>query len=92
VVSHREGTTRLERDWVTHEAIKPGDPKDAVKNSLRVDVGAVNTSILVNGTVVLELPTSAIGSPRGAVGLRVGPGLNLHVTRVTLSAAGSPRP
>jgi hypothetical protein len=92
VVRHRQGTTRLERDWVRHKAITPGDAKDAVKNSLRVDIGAANASIAVNGTVVMALPTSAIGSPRGAVGLRVGPGLNLHVTRVTLSAAGSPRP
>jgi hypothetical protein len=89
VVRHRQGTTRPERDWVTHEAIKPGDPKDAVKNSLRVDIGAVNTSILVNGRVVLGVPTSAIGSPRGLVGLRVGAGLNLHVTKVVVSAAGS---
>jgi hypothetical protein len=89
VVIHRQGTTRPERDWVRHEAIKPGDAKDAVKNSLRVDIGAVNTSILVNGAVVLQVPTSAIGSPRGMVGLRVGSGLNLHVTKVTVSASGS---
>lgn len=89
VVSHRQGRTRLERDWVRHAAIKAGDPRDAVKNSLKVEVGAVTTTILVNATPVLEVPTSAIGSPRGAVGLRVGPGLNLHVTKVTVSAAGS---
>ena len=89
VVSHRRGETRWIADWVRHDAIKPGDPTDAVKNSLRVDLGPVNTRILVNGTVVMELATSAIGAPRGAIGLRVGPGLNLHVTKVTLSAAGS---
>jgi hypothetical protein len=89
VVRQQRGSTRAEREWVQHEAIKPGDAKDAVKNALRVDVGQDTTSIRVNGTVVLEVPTSALGSPRGVVGLRVGRGLNLHVTKVTVSPAGS---
>jgi hypothetical protein len=89
VVSHQRGSTRPERDWVQHEAIKPGDAKDAVKNALRVDVGAETTSIRVNGKVVMDVPTAMIGSPRGVVGLRVGRGLNLHVTKVTVSGPGS---
>lgn len=56
---------------------------------MEVEVGAVTTTILVNGTPVLEVPASSIGSLRGAVGVRVGPGLDLHVTKVTVTAAGS---
>jgi hypothetical protein len=89
IVRHEAGTTRTVHDWTASPAITPGDPKDAVKNALRIEIAPATIRVLVNGKVVLEVPTPALGPSRGAVGIRAGSGLNLHVTKVTATAAGS---
>jgi hypothetical protein len=79
--------------WMPHAAIVKGNEKEPVKNALRVDVGAAAIDVDVNGQRVLSLPRDR-AEVDGRVGLRIGAGLNLHVTTfdVTYRLAPPRRP
>jgi hypothetical protein len=78
VVRRSSRGEELVAPWTAHAAILPG-AKDPVKNVLRVDVGAATIDFAVNGQPVLSVPRQSVDAD-GTVGLRLGPGLNLHVT------------
>ena len=65
--------------WTAHASIAalPSDPKDAVKNVIRLEPTAAGVAVSVNGAVVTTLAGTAVGQ----AGLRVGGGMNLHVSK-----------
>jgi hypothetical protein len=65
-------------------AVTTGASTDDVKNVLRVEAEAAAVTFLVNGQKVVEVPRDG-GRFDGIVGLRVGEGLNLHVTNLDLT-------
>lgn len=68
-------------DWKTNDAVVPQAGTDAMKNAFAVDVTAADAIFLVNGKEVARVPTSAV-TTGSLFGLRVGAGLNLHVTNL----------
>lgn len=61
----------------------PGEEGPA-KNTLRIVVGADEVEFHVNGEAVAKLPRADL-SVDGVVGFRVGAGLNLHLTTLTIA-------
>ena len=79
IVRHGKTGTEPLVAWAAHDSVpKPGaDPARVV---LRVEAEADSTRFLVNGQRVGSIPrTTAV---EGAFGLRVGPGVNVHVSRL----------
>jgi hypothetical protein len=65
--------------WEAHDSV-PQPGTDPARVVLRVEAEADSTRFLVNGQRVGSVPrTSAVD---GAFGLRVGPGVNVHVSRL----------
>jgi hypothetical protein len=74
--------------WTANPAIAMLDGKTdgAVKNVLRIEAGAAEVTVSVNGTTVATLPALAAGMMSGQAGLRVGEKMNLHVSKFELVA------
>lgn len=65
--------------WAVHDSVpKPGT--EPVRVVLRVEAEADSTRFLVNGQRVGSIPRTP--EVDGAFGLRVGPGVNVHVSRL----------
>lgn len=79
VQQHRGGTWNVLAPWTRNAAIKPNPGDQVVLNHLRVRAGADSLRVFVNDSSVLALPRRVLQLD-GQVGLRVGAGLNLHVT------------
>lgn len=77
-------------DWQPHEAIVPhagrGNP---VKNVLRVDVEPKEIALRVNGAAVATAPRGGLGTS-GTFGLRIGSGVNLHVSTLDITMRLAP--
>lgn len=85
VESREEGRSTLLHAWTAHAGIRPNQVgTDAVGNVLRVDAEAGAVSLFVNDTKVLEVPRTP-NTFDGIVGLRIGAGLNLHVTNLDIT-------
>jgi hypothetical protein len=83
-VERREGgTTTLLKPWTRHTAIvaHAGDDKSTARNLLRIEAESASLVFLVNGAKVLEVPRTGDVAD-GVLGLRIGAGLNLHVTNL----------
>lgn len=91
VVERKGGRDTAPADRRPHPAILPQRGQDQAFNAIRVDVTAQTVALTVNGEQVLELARSAIGAD-GAVGLRVGGGLNLHVASFDVTFHLAPQP
>lgn len=92
LIKRRSGAeTSTIADWRGNAAILSYADREedatSVKNVLAVDVGPLAIRFLVNGTEVAQLPKDELGV-NGVVGLRVNHGLNLHVTRLDVTAGG----
>jgi hypothetical protein len=70
-------------NW-TASAVAPQKGPDAVKNVFTVEVGTSELTFSANGTVVTKLPRASVAVD-GALGLRAGKGINLHVSRLDLT-------
>ena len=76
----RKGTsTTMLVDWRANAAVVPQAGSEAMKNALNVDVGATDVVFSVNDKEVARVPRAEVTTD-GAVGFRVGPSLNLHIT------------
>jgi len=71
-------------DWKMNSAVVPNPGKTDVKNVLRVDVSATAVIFSANGKEVIKLPRAGL-NVEGQAGLRVGKGLNIHASKVTLT-------
>ena len=65
--------------WQAHSSIiaLPANPEGPVKNVIRLEPASGAVNVLVNGAVVVRVP----GAAAGQAGLRVGAGMNLHVSK-----------
>ena len=84
VARGRGSSLEMIRDWTPNAAVNPAGAQ-AVKNVLSVSLDAGRVTVRVNGVVVGDAALPSADAADGAVGIRVGPGLNLHVTRVTIT-------
>jgi hypothetical protein len=72
--AHRETLT----PWQAHASINalPANPESPVKNVIRLEPAGSQMNVVVNGVVVAKAPGGT-----GQAGLRVGAGMNLHVSK-----------
>lgn len=83
LIKQRQGTkTTVLKDWTALPAIKVQAGADAMRNDLRVVVGASSVSFLVNGTEATSLPRGQV-APEGIFGLRLNHAVNAHVSKVS---------
>lgn len=86
LVKRRTGSTTSELvPWTEHAAIVKQEGDGQAKNVLAVDVGPREVVFLVNGRAVATLPRDGLDTD-GIAGLRVNHRLNLHVTRLDVTA------
>lgn len=91
-VLRREGAgVKALADWQADAAILKKDAQNAMKNVIRVDVDPASLAMSVNGTRVLEIPRGML-KVDGRVGLRVGQGMNLHVSSFNITRRLAPVP
>ena len=64
-------------NWMTNSGVTPQSGADAVKN---VDVGPTDVVFSANGTPISKFPRARL-STDGQFGLRIGRGVNVHVSR-----------
>ena len=86
LIKERSGSdTRVIHPWTEHVAIVKHDGQEGTAlNMLAVDVLSDTVEFFVNGEKVASLPRSEVKTD-GIVGLRVNPGLNLHVTSLDIA-------
>jgi hypothetical protein len=90
LVKTRSGAeTAVVVPWTEHAAIVPHEGgEESVKNVLAVEAGTEEVHFYVNGEMVTSVPRSELVCD-GVVGLRVNHSLNVHVSSLTVGAAGS---
>lgn len=71
-------------NWTPNSAVLPANGQDPVKNVLKVEAGAAEVVFSVNGSVVTKQPRAALAMD-GSFGLRMGKGINVHVSRLDLT-------
>ncbi len=83
LIKRRNGAqTSVLKDWTALPAIKLQSGADAMKNDLRVAVGAQSVVFSVNGAEAVTLPRSQV-APDGIFGLRINHAVNSHVVKVS---------
>lgn len=85
------GEARALVEWTRHEAIVRTSAEGPVKNVVRVIAEADRVHVLVNGDTVGTVPRDA-APVDGAVGLRMGAGVNAHVTTLDVTRRLAPPP
>jgi hypothetical protein len=79
-LTRRDGATEATvQAWTAHPAIKPHPGRGVVSNRLRVTVAGDSLRVSVNDSPVFSTARTGLEID-GAFGLRVGKGINLHVT------------
>ncbi len=81
------GATRTPVAWTEHAAVALPAGEQPAKNVVAVVVAAEKIHFYINGQQVAELPRAALPS-EGLFGLRVRNNVNVHVTSLTVAAAG----
>ena len=71
-------------NWMTNNGVAPQAGTDPVKNVLKVDAGASEVVFSANGTSIAKLPRARL-STDGQLGLRIGKGVNVHVSRLDVT-------
>jgi hypothetical protein len=91
-ILQRTGTkTTVLVDWKASEAVVPQAGSDAMKNALRVEVGPVEIVFSANSKEIARILRAGVVTD-GAVGLRVGKSINLHVSTFDLTHRLAPMP
>lgn len=67
--------------WTEHEAVRVPTAAASALNRLSIDVSPARLAVSVNGVEVVAFPPPEYARFDGTVGLRVGDGANVHVTR-----------
>jgi len=73
------GALEFVRPWQATTGVRPHEGTGTVENVLRVSAEADELFYLVNGDTVAVVPRAS-GAVEGIFGLRVGAGLNLHIS------------
>jgi hypothetical protein len=90
VLRRRGGAVQVAREWKPGSSIVPGRTGGTARNVLKVVAGS-EVVFQVNGAEVARLPRDSVAVD-GVVGLRAGPGVNLHVTSFDLIRRMAPVP
>ena len=70
--------------WTPSSAVLPAKGSDPVKNVLRVEASTAEVVFSINGSVVTRQPRASLAMD-GLFGLRIGKGINVHVSRLDLT-------
>lgn len=71
-------------NWMANSAFMPQAGTDAIKNILKVDIGAVEVVFSANGKEAAKLARAKVNTD-GQFGFRVGKGINLHISRLDVT-------
>ena len=87
IAEHTGGEAQDLVSWTAHDAVVTSGAGDAgpVKNVLAVDVRGDRTVFYLNDQAIAELPGERVALD-GAIGVRAGAGLSIHVTEVDIGA------
>ncbi len=85
------GRSRMLAEWRRADAVRPSDGKTVVGNLLRLTVTRREAVLRVNGLDALILPLEGL-SLDGQFGFRVGRGMNLHASTLTVTQRLAPVP
>ena len=89
-VERREGaTTTALVNWIKTDSVPPHPGSDAPRQVLRVTVEADSVRFFANGGRVAALAREGLVLD-GLVGLRVGPGVNVHVSNLDITRRLAP--
>ena len=83
------GTDRMLAEWRRADAVRATDGKEVVGNLLRLTVSPKEAVFKVNGLDALILPLEGL-SLDGQFGFRVGRGMNLHASTLTVTQRLAP--
>jgi hypothetical protein len=75
--------------WTRHDSVRVPEGDGTAENALRVDFEPDRITFLVNGAELTTLPRDA-APLAGHCGLRIGPGVNIHVTNLDLTRRLAP--
>ncbi len=81
VIERQGGEVKIKFPWTRHEAVVTPGSNGMAHNVLRVEISGDQAVFRVNGEQVASVVDPS-AEQSGAFGLRVGPGVNLHVTRL----------
>jgi hypothetical protein len=71
-------------NWTTNSAVLSPKGQDPVKNVFRVEANPAEVVFSVNGSVVTKHPRGSVVMD-GPFGLRIGKGVNVHISRLDLT-------
>ena len=85
IAEHTGDKTNTLVPWKAHDGVEVlDDPATSpAENVLEVDVRGEQTIFYIGGELVAELPSEDLGLD-GAIGLRAGEGLSLHITEIAI--------
>lgn len=83
LVAVHDGAAREMVPWTRDTAVAPHNGTDVIKYVLRVMHQSGRLTFAINGTQMLSVPTGG-DDHRSIPGLRIGAGLNVHVSRFDL--------
>lgn len=87
VIDQKAGNATPLFNWAAGAAPQKGP--DAMKNILKIEVGPRELVYSVNGTEVTKIPRGTLALD-GPFGLRIGKGINVHVSRLDLTSKLAP--
>lgn len=90
IFHHAGGEVHTLVDWARHDTVLPRAGDGPVKNVLRLEAEPDSVRFLVNGQRIAALPRP--GGLDGQVGLRVGEGVNLHISNLDITRRLAPAP
>lgn len=77
-------TTTALVDWKENDAVAAQSGTDAMKNALKVDVGATEIVFSANTKEIARVPRAGVPTD-GALGFRVGKAVNLHIATLDVT-------
>jgi hypothetical protein len=83
------GQNRMLAEWRRADAVHAADGKEIVANLFRLIVTAKEAVLRANGLDALIVPLGGLNLD-GQLGFRVGPGVNLHVSALTVTSRLAP--
>lgn len=89
--SERNAQVVTHRAWMADSAVRVQRGDSTARNAIRADVGRDSVVVRINGTRVAAIDRGAVPID-GALGFRVGQGVNLHVIRLDVTYRLAPAP
>ncbi len=91
VVSQRGSSSTTPRAWTPDTAARAQRGDSTARNVIRADIGRDSVTVRINGARVAAFGRAALPTD-GALGFRVGRGVNLHAVRLDVTYRLAPVP